>query len=172
MTQDYFQNSVYILKDEMYRFAKKFLMSADEAEDVVMDLMMRFWQKKDELLVVENLKSFAMRSVKNECLNRLKHHEVKLGFASQTRHQSELYQIETNNMREQILGFIDQLPEKQKMVIHLKDVEEYEISEISEMMEMEENAVRVNLMRARQKVKESINKLNAYETAMIQNYRQ
>ncbi len=152
----------------MYRFAKKFLMSADEAEDLVMDLMMKFWQKKDELSVIENVKSFAMRSVKNECLNRLKHHEVKLGFASQTRHQSELYQIETNNMKEQILGFISQLPEKQKMVIHLKDVEEYEISEIGEMLDMEDNAVRINLMRARQKVKESINKLYAYENRQIQ----
>lgn len=152
----------------MYRFAKKFLMSADEAEDVVMDLMMKFWQKKDELSIIENVKSFAMRSVKNECLNRLKHHEVKLGFASQTRHRSELYQIETNNMKEQILGFISQLPEKQKMVIHLKDVEEYEISEIGEMLDMEDNAVRINLMRARQKVKESINKLYAYENRQIQ----
>ena len=168
MTQANFQQSVYSLKDEMFRFAKKFLMSTDEAEDVVMDLMMKFWQKKEELLVVENLKSFAMRSVKNECLNRLKHHDVKLGFASQTKHTSELYQIETNNMREQILGFISQLQEKQKMVIHLKDVEEYEISEISGIMEMEENAVRVNLMRARQKVKESINKLYAYENRQIQ----
>ena len=168
MTQANFQQSVYSLRDEMFRFAKKFLMSTDEAEDVVMDLMMKFWQKKEELLVVENLKSFAMRSVKNECLNRLKHHDVKLGFASQTKHTSELYQIETNNMREQILGFISQLPEKQKMVIHLKDVEEYEISEISGIMEMEENAVRVNLMRARQKVKESINKLYAYENRQIQ----
>ncbi|MBP6575797.1 MAG: sigma-70 family RNA polymerase sigma factor [Chryseobacterium sp.] len=168
MTQENFKETVYILKDEMYRFAKKFLMSADEAEDLVMDLMMKFWQKKDELSVIENVKSFAMRSVKNECLNRLKHHEVKLGFASQTRHQSELYQIETNNMKEQILGFISQLPEKQKMVIHLKDVEEYEISEIGEMLDMEDNAVRINLMRARQKVKESINKLYAYENRQIQ----
>ena len=168
MTKKKKKKTVYSLKNEMFRFAKKFLMSADEAEDVVMDLMMKFWQKKQELLAVENLKSFVMRSVKNECLNRLKHHEVKLGFASQTKHTSELYQIETNNMREQILGFISQLPEKQKMVIHLKDVEEYEISEIAGIMEMEENAVRVNLMRARQKVKESINKLYAYENRQIQ----
>ena len=168
MTQECFQKSVFILKDEMYRFAKKFLTSADEAEDAVMDLMMKFWQKKEELSKVENLKSFIMRSVKNECLNRLKHHEVKSGFADQTRHRSELYQIETNNMREQILGFINQLPEKQKMVIHLKDVEEYEIAEIAQMMEIEENAVRINLMRARQKVKEAINKLYAYENRQIQ----
>ena len=168
MNQETFKNTVFVLKDEMYRFAKRFLVSSDEAQDLVQDLMMKFWQKKDELSVIENVKSFAMRSVKNECLNRLKHHEVKLGFASQTRHQSELYQIETNNMKEQILGFISQLPEKQKMVIHLKDVEEYEISEIGEMLDMEDNAVRINLMRARQKVKESINQLYAYENRQIQ----
>ena len=168
MTQEQFQKTVFILKDEMYRFAKKFLMSTDEAEDVVMDLMMKFWQKKDELLKVENIRSFALRSVKNECLNRLKHHEVKLGFASQTKHQSELYQIETNNLREHILSFINQLPEKQKMVIHLKDVEDYDIPEIAKVLEIEENAVRVNLMRARQKVKEAINKLYAYENQQVQ----
>ena len=168
MTHETFRNTVFILRDEMYRFAKRFVMSSDEAEDVVQDLMIKFWQKKEELAQFGNFKSYALKSVKNECLNRLKHHEVKLGFASQTRHQSELYQIETNNMKEQILGFINQLPEKQKMVIHLKDVEEYEISEISQIMEMEENAVRVNLMRARQKVKESINKLYAYENRQIQ----
>jgi RNA polymerase sigma-70 factor (ECF subfamily) len=53
------------------------------------------------------------------------------------------------------------------MVIHLKDVEEYDVSEISEMLEMEENAVRVNLMRARQKVKEQISQLMSYEKRSI-----
>jgi DNA-directed RNA polymerase specialized sigma24 family protein len=42
-------------------------------------------------------------------------------------------------------------------------VEEYEISEIAEIMEMEENAVRINLMRARQKIKVQLEKLFEYE---------
>ena len=71
--------------------------------------------------------------------------------------------MEVNNLKEKIINFINELPEKQKMVIHLKDVEEYEVSEISEILEMEENAVRVNLMRARQKVKEQITQLMNYE---------
>ena len=74
--------------------------------------------------------------MKNECLNRLKHHDVKMGFADFQIHRSELYQIETNNLKEQILGFINGLPEKQKAVIHLKDVEEYDVPEISEILEI------------------------------------
>lgn len=163
MTHETFKETVFVFKDEMYRFAKRFVMSSDEAEDVVQDLMMKFWQKKEELQQFGNLKSYVLKSVKNECLNRLKHHEVKLGFADIQIHTSELYQMEVNNMKEHIVKFINELPEKQKMVIHLKDVEEYEVSEIAEILEMEDNAVRVNLMRARQKVKEQISKLMNYE---------
>ena len=169
MTHETFKNTVFCLKDEMYRFAKRFVMSSDEAEDVVQDLMMKFWQKKEDLANFGNLKSYVLKSVKNECLNRLKHHDVKMGFADFQIHRSELYQIETNNLKEQILGFINGLPEKQKAVIHLKDVEEYDVPEISEILEMEENAVRVNLMRARQKVKEQIQKLMDFENRMIEN---
>ena len=167
MTHAIFKETVFCLKDEMYRFAKRFVMSSDEAEDVVQDLMMKFWQKKEELATFGNIRSYAMRSVKNECLNRLKHHDVKMGFADFQLHRSELYQMETNNMKEHILGFIRQLPEKQKAVIHLRDVEEYDISEIAETLDMEENAVRVNLMRARQKIKEQITQLMNYENRQI-----
>ena len=49
MNQETFKNTVFVLKDEMYRFAKRFLISSDEAEDLVQDLMMKFWQMKDNL---------------------------------------------------------------------------------------------------------------------------
>lgn len=166
MNQETFRSTVFVLKDEMYRFAKRFLVSSDEAEDLVQDLMLKFWQKKDELQNL-NLKSYVLKCVKNECLNKLKHESVKQNFADFQLHRSELYQMETNNLREKIISFINQLPEKQKMVIHLKDVEEYDVGEISEMLEMEENAVRVNLMRARQKVKEQITNLMNYENRQI-----
>ena len=166
MNQETFKNTVFVLKDEMYRFAKRFLVSSDEAQDLVQDLMMKFWQKKDELAGL-NIKSYALKCVKNECLNKLKHEIVKQNFADFQLHRSELYKMEVNNLKEKIINFISELPEKQKMVIHLKDVEEYEVSEISEVLEMEENAVRVNLMRARQKVKEQITQLMNYEQRQI-----
>lgn len=163
MTQDDFEATVFTLKDEMYRFAKKFVRSSDEAQDIVQDLMIKFWQKRETLHEYQNLKSFALRCVKNECLNRLKHEDVKLGFASFTLHRSEPSKAEPNNLKEHILKFIDQLPEKQKLVVHLKDVEEYEVSEICEVLQMEANAVRVNLNRAREKLRFKITELMNYE---------
>ena len=168
MNQETFKNTVFVLKDEMYRFAKRFLVSSDEAEDLVQDLMLKFWQKKDELVHL-NLKSYVLKCVKNECLNKLKHETVKQNFADFQLHRSELYKMETNNLKEKILEFINALPEKQKLVIHLKDVEDFDVVEIGEILEMEQNAVRANLMRARQKVKEQILKLMDFENKMIEN---
>ena len=167
MDQETFKKNIFSLKDEMYRFAKRFVSSVDEAEDVVQDLMMKFWQKREELVQYENVRAFALRCVKNECLNRLKHHDVKMNFAAVQVSNVDYYKNDVNNLKDHILKFISHLPEKQKMVIHLKDVEEYEVSEIAEVMEMEENAVRANLMRARQKVKEQIKQLMAYESRSL-----
>ena len=167
MTLQTFETSVFSLKDEMYRFAKKFLQSSDEAEDLVQDLMLKFWQKKEELLQYGNLKSYILKCVKNDCLNRLKHHQVKMNFAEVKLHTSDEFQMEINNLKDYILKYISELPEKQRLVIHLKDVEEHEVSEIAEILEMEENAVRVNLMRARQKVKLQITQLMNYEHRTI-----
>lgn len=163
MTQAQFEQKVFSLKDEMYRFAKKYLISGDEAQDVVQELMLRFWQKKGDLLSYSNLKSYVLTCVRNECLNRLKHENVKMGFASFSLSRAEHYRPEVNNLKDHIIEYISELPEKQRLVIHLKDVEEYEVAEISELLEMEPNAVRVNLARAREKIKTRITQLMNYE---------
>ena len=55
--------------------------------------------------------------------------------------------------------FISELPERQRIVIHLRDVEGYEFEEIARIIESDETSVRVNLSRARKRIKEQL--LNA-----------
>lgn len=169
MDQHAFKQEVFSLKDGMYRFAKRLLISEDEAKDVVQEILIKLWQMKDTLHQYHNVSSFAMKCIKNECLNRLKHQEVVLKHQTDIYGQNNYCQISTDNTHEIILKMIDALPEKQKMVIHLKDVEEYNVVEISETLDMEESAVRVNLMRARQKIKEQLERLFDYENRRIQN---
>lgn len=70
--------------------------------------------------------------------------------------------------KELILEWIQNLPEKQKMVMHLRDIEEYEIQEIEKLLNMKESAVRVNLMRARQKIKGQLKNIFDYEKRQIE----
>lgn len=164
-----FKEKIFILKDELFRFAKRFLQSEDEAADAVQEQMLKFWQIRDELYKKENLRAFLLKCLRNDCLNRLKHHEMKLNFQKNNT-QAEHYTNGYDNMQEILKKMMDSLPEKQRMVMHLKDVEEFDNQEIAEILNMAEAAVRVNLMRARQKMRDAVNRLNAQENAALKTF--
>lgn len=63
---------------------------------------------------------------------------------------------------------MQQLPQKQRMVMHLKDVEGYETKEIAALLQMDEGAVRTNLMRARQSMRKQLLKTAQYKKQQIQ----
>ena len=69
---------------------------------------------------------------------------------------------ESSDIGELTRSIIAALPEKQRMAIHLRDVEGYEIAEIGEILGMEERNVRMNLSRARKSVREEIIKVMNY----------
>jgi len=66
---------------------------------------------------------------------------------------------------------IDLLPEMQRAIIRMKDVEEMEVAEIAEIMSITENAVTVNLSRARKKLREMILTHQQQEKMLYEQYR-
>lgn len=142
------------------------LGSGEEAEDLTQDLMLRFWSRRGELKGV-NIRHYAMRCVRSECVNRLRREAVRRKFTISNPGKTDVYQHEARDMKEMIVKFIDGLPEKQREVIHFKDVEGYEVAEIAELLGTRESSVRVTLMRARNKVKEQIKQLMDYEERQI-----
>lgn len=166
MNQETFQHTVFILKDEMYRFAKRLLANAEEAEDLTQDLMLKFWQKRDELDHI-NVKAYAMRAVRNECLNMIRHEQVKRKIIRMNPINTATTQHTDRDLKDIIVRYIQALPDKQRDTIYFKDVEGYEIKEIADIMNITESSVRANLMRARQKIKEQIKLLMDYENRQI-----
>lgn len=166
MNQEQFKNTVFVHKDKLFRFAKRILVDDDEAFDAVQNVMMRLWKLKDQLHQYKNVEAFCMQSVKNEALNRIKRDKVRADYVDQYQVVS-MTENKVGNTKEIILEMINSLPEKQRLVMHLRDVEDYDIEEIVEVLDMGESAVRVNLMRARQKVKEQLTKLFDYERTRV-----
>jgi len=159
-----FKAEVFCWKDLLYRLALRLLNNTSEAEDAVQHTLMNMWQKKDELNKIENVKSFVIKALKNDCLNRLK--KVK----TIERHQGQFgkmhplsTEVSNGNMVAIIKDEINKLPEKQRLIIQLYDVEGFDTKEIAGIMDIDEGAVRTNLSRARQKVKMQIIKLWEYE---------
>ena len=67
------------------------------------------------------------------------------------------------DMIKQVKELMERLPEQQKTILHLRDVEGYEYKEIKEITGFELNYIRVNLSRARKSIKESLLKLQENE---------
>jgi RNA polymerase sigma-70 factor (ECF subfamily) len=159
-----FKAEVFCWKDLLYRLALRLLNNASEAEDAVQHIMMKMWQKKEDLNAIENVKGFVIKALQNDCLNRLKKKQAIARHHGQFgKMQSLSTESLQGNMTELIKGAINKLPEKQRMAIHLSDVEGFGTKEIAALLDIDEGAVRTSLSRARQKIKMQIIKLQAYE---------
>ncbi|MDR1984602.1 MAG: sigma-70 family RNA polymerase sigma factor [Prevotellaceae bacterium] len=158
MNTKQFNNKILKLADNAYRLAKSILNSEFEAQDAVQDLNLKLWEKRNELDKIENITGFVLRSMRNLCLDKLRQKYIE-NELSDTLEYSEAdphSKLEKKDMATQVTILINRLPELQRTIIRMRDVEGMEFDEIAEITSLTENAIRVNLSRARQKIREQL----------------
>ena len=167
MNQTEFLETVLPFKDKVFRLAKRLLVSSDEAEDATQELYFKLWKNKSKIEGYDNVEAYAMMMTKNYCLDQLKSKR-----ASNMTLVHSNYKDETSSTLESNLEYKDSasilkrmmndLPEKQRMIIQLRDVENYEYQEIGKIMNMEATAIRVALSRARKTLRQNFIKKQNY----------
>ncbi len=165
MNQKEFTALVLPFKDKLYRMAKRLLVSSEEAEDAVQEVFLKLWKGKKSIKNYKNPEAFAMTMTKNYCLDRLKSKQASnLKIVHSNYQNSENLQrtVEVNDGVSMVFKIMETLPEKQRMILQLRDVEQFEFHEISEMLDINETAIRVNLSRARKAVRDELLKKYNY----------
>ena len=165
MEQKEFLNTILPYKDTLYRLAKRLLVSSDEAEDAVQEVFLKLWKVRDKIDNYRSPEAFAVTMTKNYCLDRLKSKQASnLKIVHNNYKNSENIErtIEGNEGVELVTKIMETLPEKQKMIMQLRDIEQFKFAEISQMLEMNETAIRVALSRARKVVREQLIKQYNY----------
>ncbi|MDR1526154.1 MAG: RNA polymerase sigma factor [Dysgonamonadaceae bacterium] len=157
MKQDCFRNKILPLSDKLFRLAFSITGSRQDAEDVVQDALLNVW-KKDEWENVENPEAYCYRSVRNLAIDKiaLKENQQEAwndGYDKPDAEESAQERLEQEEHLLLLENFIRQLPEKQRTVFQLREVEELNYKQIAEVMNVSEEQVKVNLFRARQKIK-------------------
>lgn len=168
MDLEAFENRVMPSKNKLFRFALRFLGSEEEAKDIVQEVFIRVWNSRETMDQVQNWEAWCMRITKNLSLDRIRLMKVKhtqtlddnfdLHNNALTPHES----TEIDESMKKISQMIAALPEKQRQVIHLRDIEGYSYQEICDILELDMNQVKVNLFRARNAVREKMTKIDAY----------
>ncbi|MDR0420198.1 MAG: RNA polymerase sigma factor [Prevotellaceae bacterium] len=158
MNTNQFNNEILKHADKIYRLAKSILCDEHAAQDAVQDLNLKLWEKRDKLDGIENITGFILRSTRNLCLDKLrqKHDENVLSDDLEYTESDPYMKLEKKDMATRITILINRLPELQRTIMRMRDVEELEFNEIAEITSLTENAVRVNLSRARQKIREQL----------------
>lgn len=168
MKQSEFLNLVMPIKDKLYRLAKRLLVSAEEAEDATQEILMKLWDGKNKIGSYRNVEAFAMTMTKNFCLDRLKSRQssnLKLVHSNYADESTSLQkEIELKDSVSWVEKIMDELPEQQKMVLQLRDIEDYEFDAIGDLLDMNPTAVRVTLSRARKAVREKLLEKHRYGT--------
>lgn len=154
-----FRTTVLPLSDRLYRLALRITMNKAEAEDVVQDTLLKVWECREDWNQINNLEAFAIATCRNRALDVVKRagrDTVNLDemahFSSQTPHE----QLEAREEISLVRRLMDSLPEVQRTIMLLRDIEGKTYQEIAQTLDISETQVKVYLHRARTKIKEWI----------------
>ncbi len=168
MNSEAFEARVLPTKNKLFRFAFRLLGNSEEAKDVVQEVMIKVWNGREQMGAIDNMEAWCMRITKNLSLDRLRSKQRRTtdpmedGFEIQQESLTPYQKTEIDESMQRVNELIEALPEKQRQVMHLRDIEGYSYNEICEILELDMSQVKVNLFRARNFVRERLVKLNAY----------
>ncbi len=151
------------ISNKMYRLALSIVKDSQISEDIVQDVWLKLLENDYK---IDNLQVYLIRATRNTSINyveRDKFFNKKVDTDSINKLDNDLFS-NTNVLNDtiekerylEILSIVESLPETQKRVMSLRDVEGFEIKDIANILDISENAVSVNLSRARKFVREKL----------------
>lgn len=162
-----FRDDILPLKDKLFRLALRITFDRAEAEDVVQDTMIRVWNKREEWTQFGSIEAYCLTVAKNLAIDRSQKKEAQnVELTPEMEEESEIsgpYDQLVNNERMSLIHrLINELPEKQRLIMQLRDIEGESYKEIAKILNLTEEQVKVNLFRARQKVKQRYLEIDEY----------
>jgi len=169
MNSKEFVDSLLPFRDKLFRYARRVLQSYEEAEDIIQDVYLKLWANKEQLGEKKNLEAFAMTVTKNLCIDRIRNKgyqastmgidatEIDIDARTNDPEKIAIYKDAADIVKE----IIKTMPENMRLVVQLRDIEGLEYSEIVKITGSNINTLKVNLSRARKKIREEL--LNKYK---------
>jgi RNA polymerase sigma-70 factor (ECF subfamily) len=163
MTKEEFQKEVMPMGDKMYRIAYRLLGNSESARDVLQELYLKLWEKRNELHQLSSIDAFACTVLKNKCLDKLRLQKPTIDIEVLNTHGNNP-EAAFDHMEgiSEIHKIMQLLPERQRIIMQMRDIEGCSFEEIALLADTTENNVRVQLCIARKWVKEELMKVYNY----------
>ena len=154
---DVLENILNTYGNMLFRYALIMLGNAEDAEDVIQDTLLKYWQKAPEFQDMDHEKAWLLKVVANRCrdLLRFRVRNPVVDIESIIEFSGETLIISSESG---ILEALMALPEKYKQVLYLHYVEEYRVEDIAGMIGRTSSAVKMRLKKGRQLLGEKYRK--------------
>lgn len=166
MTNETFESEILPLKHPIYRYAFYMLRNKEDALDITQEVLIKIWEKRNELDEVRNMRSWAITITRNKCLDFIKSRKGDhFTWDENLDKHTELTPFTQTSLKDEknwINSLMNQLPVNQKEVFYLRHFEGESYKEISESLSLDENKVKVYLHRARTFIKRSLEEKHEY----------
>lgn len=119
------------------RFAFTFMKDADDAEEVVQNCFVKMWNDKENIIITTSPKSYLYSSVRNSCLNQIKHIDIKENYKLHNQLYGEQVtdveeEMDANELQEKITIAIEKMPEQRKKIFKMSRFDGLKYKEIAE----------------------------------------
>ena len=163
-----FQHDILPLKDKLFRLALRITLTPAEAEDVVQETMVKVWNRRDSWGTIDNIENFCLTICRNLALDKTRHMgnqtlslETEMEPSDNSHHANPEEQVIQQDRIRLVRQLIDQLPEKQRSCMQLRDIEGKSYKDIAAILQITEEQVKINIFRARQTIREQFKKADS-----------
>ncbi|MBN3583999.1 RNA polymerase sigma factor [Algoriphagus aestuarii] len=155
--KSFFETHIWPKRSKLYRLVYLWVKDRAMAEDIVQNVFEKSFQRETELVQHPNLSGWLVKSLKNEVLMHFRASKRLDGLDGLEEIQaSEPVSEETNDSVRKVMVLLKDLPLKQQEIFQLREVEGMSYEEIAEYLEISLEQVKVNLHRARTKIREKM----------------
>ncbi|QXP52868.1 RNA polymerase sigma factor [Cellulophaga sp. HaHa_2_1] len=166
MNKTDFRRTVFSLSERLFPMVSRMLGSSANAEDAIQDIMMKLWEKRKRIADHPNIQGLVFSTARNHCIDILRKktlasHDASFQLEILTS-ENDSEELEWKELRGIIEKIVASLPEQQREVILMRDLDGYEFTEIASAMQLKVEHVRVLLSRARKVVSVQLEKTYDY----------
>ena len=165
-----FRNDILPLKNELYRLALRITLNPAEAEDVVQETLIKVWNRREQWDELDSIEAFCLTICRNLSLDKMRKMENQNPSLDEAQHDAPDKSYSSNPEEQAmqqdrirlIRRLVNDLPEKQRSVMQLRDFEGKSYKEIAAIMAISEEQVKINIFRARQAIKQKFIEAEKY----------
>ena len=160
---------------KMFAFAKNYVPANEDAENIVHDVFLTLWERKEEIEISFTLTTYLFTLVKNRCLNFLRHKLIEEEYNSQMKEELgfKLYALEAfdysyqseEELQEIIRRALDTLPERCREIFIKSRIEGLKYKEISDELGISVNTVENQMVTALKKLRVAL--IRSPTTALV-----